>query len=107
MMIEYEAFLGGTKLVPFDKLTFRPGAYGLIVKDGKVLVLTNRRTGKLSLPGGGVEIGEKLVDGLLRELREETGIAVRVEEMVHFQESLLFTSIRPLTVLHSSFAARC
>ncbi len=76
-MIECEAFLGGKKLVPQEKLTFRPAAYALIVNDRKVLLMTNRRTGNYALPGGGSDMGERLEDVLKREVKEETGIEIQ------------------------------
>src|SRR5206468_653696 len=56
-------------------------ASGLIEEDGKLLLVQNRRrNGSLdwSTPGGVIEIadGESVVDGLTREVEEETGIYV-------------------------------
>jgi 8-oxo-dGTP diphosphatase len=57
------------------------GVSGLIVQDGKVLLI---RRGKepykdhWSLPGGGVEPGETLRHAVKREMREETGLDVEV-----------------------------
>jgi 8-oxo-dGTP diphosphatase len=56
-------------------------AGGLIERDGAILLVKNlRRDGRLdwSPPGGVVEIGdgETVLDGLPREVREETGITV-------------------------------
>jgi len=52
-------------------------ATGCVIEaDGKVLLLVRGREpalGKLDLPGGFVDPGEGVVDGLLRELREELG----------------------------------
>ena len=49
--------------------------------DGLLLVQNRRRNGSLdwSTPGGVVEVadGESVLDGLTREVREETGITVR------------------------------
>lgn len=36
-----------------------------------------------SLPGGGLEEGETLEDGIVRELIEETGITVKVKELLY------------------------
>ncbi|MBQ6495098.1 MAG: NUDIX domain-containing protein [Bacilli bacterium] len=55
------------------------GVYGLIIKDNKI-VLINKVTGpydgKLDLPGGSIEFGEKPEETLKRELKEELGIEV-------------------------------
>lgn len=55
------------------------GAYGLIIKDNKVLLIKKfggPYNGKLDLPGGTIEFGEKPEDALKRELMEEVGIKV-------------------------------
>ena len=50
-----------------------------IVRDGKVLIVRRARNPALNLytlPGGGVEIGETLVEAAQREVREETALEV-------------------------------
>ena len=50
-----------------------------IWRDGKVLVVRRARKPALgvhTLPGGGVEIGETLVEAVKREVREETALEV-------------------------------
>jgi 8-oxo-dGTP diphosphatase len=50
-----------------------------IVRDGHVLVVRRARApaaGLFTLPGGVVETGETLADAVMREVREETGIAI-------------------------------
>ena len=52
--------------------------------DGRVLV-QNRRDpnwGGLTFPGGHVEPGESLVDSVIREMQEETGLTVRNPKLV-------------------------
>jgi ADP-ribose pyrophosphatase YjhB (NUDIX family) len=61
----------------------RVGAYGLYRDDqGRVLLTRNSGAsefpGLWGLPGGGVEQGEHPDDAVVRELREETGLHVRV-----------------------------
>ena len=52
--------------------------------DGKVLV-QNRRDpnwGGLTFPGGHVEPGESLVDSVIREMQEETGLTVKRPRLI-------------------------
>lgn len=56
----------------------RPGSYGLAVRDGQVLCV-EEGTG-LFLPGGGHEGDETPVEALHREMLEETGWTVAVDE---------------------------
>ena len=48
-------------------------AAGLVWKDGKVLLIRSQRRG-WEIPGGVVEQGEIILDGLKREIREESGV---------------------------------
>ena len=64
------------------------GGYGFIVNGGKVLLI--RRVGKqmYELPGGTVEFGEKVVDTIRREVKEETGVEISVKEMMSVKETI-------------------
>lgn len=55
---------GRTVPIAKDRLTFRAAVYALVVNDGKLLILNTRSTGTFLLPGGGVEVGGPLLDGL-------------------------------------------
>lgn len=60
------------------------GAYGLIINDGKIaLVLKSRGayTGKLDLPGGSFEHGERPQETLIREIKEELNADVESYEL--------------------------
>jgi 8-oxo-dGTP diphosphatase len=63
---------------------------GAIVKGSQVLLIQHReQAGGRSywlLPGGGKEEGESAEEGVQRELREETGLEVKVEHLL-FDES--------------------
>ena len=77
---------GHKKEIQKDRLILYPAAYAIVVHNGKVLLLTMRHTGKYHLPGGGIDVGEKIEDALKRELREETGVEVDVKRFAHFEE---------------------
>src|SRR5690625_5839123 len=43
---------------------------------GEILLVKTRRDGHWVFPGGQVEVGENLINGLIREVKEESGIDV-------------------------------
>ena len=61
------------------------GVGGVVIRGREVLLVKRAhppRAGEWSLPGGRLELGESLVDGVRREVREETGIDVSVGPLV-------------------------
>jgi mutator protein MutT len=61
------------------------GVGAVIVQDGKVLIVKRKYdplAGQWSLPGGGVELGETLEDSVVREMLEETGLAIEVGPVI-------------------------
>jgi 8-oxo-dGTP diphosphatase len=63
-----------------------------IVRDGQVLLVQRARppaNGLYSLPGGVVEVGETLAEAIVREVREETSLAIEPVGLAGFRESIL------------------
>ena len=61
----------------------------IAVQDGRLLLVQRGRPpaeGLWSVPGGRVEAGESIVDAVLRELDEETGLAGTCGELVGWVE---------------------
>ena len=54
-------------------VTWRVGAFAVAVRDGRVLLIAPPFSDRWVLPGGGVEVHETLLEGAVRECREETG----------------------------------
>ena len=65
---------------------------GAVVVDNNRVLLVRRGTeplrGHWSLPGGVLELGESLTGGLIREVREETGLEVEPVELVELLDRI-------------------
>ncbi|WDE10585.1 NUDIX hydrolase [Thalassomonas haliotis] len=55
------------------RIFFRRAARGIILDNDKILLLYTEKYRDYTLPGGGIDEGESLHQGLMRELEEETG----------------------------------
>lgn len=61
----------------------RPSVAAIIRNaEGHVLLQRRSDNGLWGLPGGSVEIGESVTTAVVREVREETGLAVTVDRLV-------------------------
>ena len=61
------------------------GVGGVVIEDGRTLLIrrgSEPLRGQWSIPGGTLELGESLEAGVARELLEETGLEVRIVELI-------------------------
>jgi ADP-ribose pyrophosphatase YjhB (NUDIX family) len=68
----------------------RPRVAVVLVEDGKILLLKHKKIDReyWVLPGGGVEFGETIEEAGIRELVEETGLEVRLLNLLFISESI-------------------
>lgn len=67
------------------------GVGGVIIAEGRTLLIRRGHPpleGEWSIPGGTLEVGETVVEGVRRELEEETGIKVRVLDLIEVFERI-------------------
>jgi len=61
------------------------GVGGVVIEKGRALLIrrgSEPLLGQWSIPGGTLELGESLERGVERELKEETGLTVRIVDMI-------------------------
>ncbi|WP_263703829.1 NUDIX hydrolase [Bacillus thuringiensis] len=85
------------------------GVYGICIENNNILVIDKIKgpyRNRYDLPGGSLEQGESLLAGLHREIKEETGLKVKVVKQigtVDFQFPLKFkeyTHVHHIAVLY-------
>jgi 8-oxo-dGTP diphosphatase len=67
------------------------GVGGVVIDKGRTLLIrrgSHPLKGEWSIPGGLLEVGETLEQGVVRELAEETGLEVRVVELIEVFERI-------------------
>lgn len=61
---------------------YRIACSAIIERGGEYLMARRRDIGWWNLPGGGLEAGETVEEGVVREVREEVGIEIRIVRLV-------------------------
>ena len=67
------------------------GVGGVLIENGRVLLIRRGAEplkGQWSIPGGTLETGETLEEGTRREMEEETGLRVRVGDLIEVFERI-------------------
>src|SRR5215470_3634224 len=67
------------------------GVGGVVIENGKALLIrrgSEPLLGQWSIPGGTLELGETILEGIARELLEETGLTVRVLDLIEVFERI-------------------
>ena len=75
----------------------------VLIKNNKILLPKRsanlkKMPNKYEFPGGKVEKGESLKEGLKRELKEELSIDVNIEDIIDFPKNVLTTDKFDLTI---------
>jgi 8-oxo-dGTP diphosphatase len=74
------------------------GVGGVVIEDGRALLIkrgSEPLLGQWSIPGGTLELGESLQEGVARELLEETGLEVQVLDMIEAFDRIFFDPAAP------------
>lgn len=69
----------------------RAATRAIVLNGENILLLYTKRYHDYSLPGGGIDSGESKIEGLIRELKEETG----AHNVQNIQEFGLYEEFRP------------
>jgi ADP-ribose pyrophosphatase YjhB (NUDIX family) len=72
------------------------GVGGVVIDHGRALLIrrgSEPLLGEWSIPGGSLELGETLEEGVARELLEETGLEVRVLELIEVFDRIYMESV--------------
>jgi 8-oxo-dGTP diphosphatase len=67
------------------------GVGGVVIEGDRAMLVrraTDPARGEWTIPGGLLEVGETLAEGVARELREETGLTVRVLDLIEALERI-------------------
>jgi len=68
------------------------GVAGVVYGKGKVLLIKRGKApgiGEWNIPGGLVEVGEKLEEAVKREIREETGLSSVVQSLLEVSDRII------------------
>ncbi len=97
--------------VTINKFNIR--VYGIFIRDSKVLLGKENLNGMefTKFPGGGLELGEGLIEGLKREIMEELGMEMEIIEHFYttdfFQQSAFYKNEQLISVYYRINILNC
>lgn len=88
-------------MIALSNYDFNIRVTGILIENNKILLVKQRVSEKRnwSLPGGKLEQGETLEQGIIREMKEETGLDVEIIRLLY----LCDVSASDNTLLHITF----
>ena len=66
---------------------FKYRVNGILIHNNKILVVKMAKNSFYCLPGGHVKMGENSEDALIREMKEETGYEVHINDLITITEN--------------------
>lgn len=84
-----------------SKYDFNIRVTGILIEDNKILLVKQKLSDRRnwSLPGGKLEQGETIEQGIIREMKEETGLDVEIIKLLY----LCDVSASDHTLVHITF----
>lgn len=79
----------------------RDSVYGMTIENNKILLVKAPDFDFWVIPGGGVDQGESIEEGLRREFVEETGFLIDEVGKLFFSEKMNFYAMKPDRYYHS------
>jgi ADP-ribose pyrophosphatase YjhB (NUDIX family) len=70
-------------------------AGGIVLRDGEVLLQKRTDSLKWGIPGGAVNLGESYQDAAVREVYEETGMKVKIDDLVGVYSNPEYVAVYP------------
>ncbi len=71
-------------------VSWRISAYAVAVENSALLLIKNSDEKLYDAPGGGIEVGETIAEGLIREGREEAGVELVPGDLITSVENFFF-----------------
>lgn len=104
--VECRSIHGQARRFPAEHIRFRVAAYGVAVREGRILLARSVFTGRWEPPGGAVEPWEPLAEGLRREFAEETGVEPEPLLLFHVEDGFVYFFDHPFHSLRLYYLVR-